>query len=523
MKIKHIRTKLISFIILLIVVLTTINNWYFLSSYSKLLYDELKKRGIEIANNLAYTSREGILTGNLFSELTPLVESVKIEPDVAFVTIVNKTGLVLAHSNPKEIGKVYEDELTKKALLFKNLIEIQKNKQIIIFGSKVRVIGEGILEKTQELEGKKPETIGAVIIGVSLKNLHLKMNHIFTINLIITVGMAILGVIFTFLFSTSITKPIRSLTEVAHAISQGEIWRRANVKTADEVGELANSFNQMTTDLINSREEVQKAKEHLEERVEEATKEIKKTNLDLTTRSKELEKVNLELDRFTYTVSHDLKEPLRSIETFTNFLLEDYSDKLDDEAKDFLKRISASANRMKNMIGDLLTLSRFSKMESSFESIVPETIIKSALKRIEPIISEKNVQIKIADDLPIIYGDKVKLVEVFYNLISNAIKYNNREKPIIEIDQPMPQPAKDEVVIYVKDNGIGIEEQYYEEIFKIFKRLHTREEYGGGTGVGLPIVRKIMDDHNGRVWLESKVEQGTTFYLAFPKKVIGNL
>ncbi|MEW6621399.1 MAG: ATP-binding protein, partial [bacterium] len=203
--------------------------------------------------------------------------------------------------------------------------------------------------------------------------------------------------------------------------------------------------------------------------------------------------------------------------------LEDYSDKLDDEAKDFLKRISASANRMKNMIGDLLTLSRFSKMESSFESIVPETIIKSALKRIEPIISEKNVQIKIADDLPIIYGDKVKLVEVFYNLISNAIKYNNREKPIIEIDQPMPQPAKDEVVIYVKDNGIGIEEQYYEEIFKIFKRLHTREEYGGGTGVGLPIVRKIMDDHNGRVWLESKVEQGTTFYLAFPKKVIGNL
>ncbi|MFH1898335.1 MAG: ATP-binding protein, partial [Candidatus Desantisbacteria bacterium] len=107
---------------------------------------------------------------------------------------------------------------------------------------------------------------------------------------------------------------------------------------------------------------------------------------------------------------------------------------------------------------------------------------------------------------------------VFYNLISNAIKYNDKEKPVIEIDCPIPQPKDDEVMVFVKDNGIGIDKNSYDEVFKIFRRLHARNEYEGGTGAGLAIVKKIMDEHGARIWIEGKVGEGTVFYLSFAKK-----
>ncbi|MFH0774574.1 MAG: ATP-binding protein [bacterium] len=289
-------------------------------------------------------------------------------------------------------------------------------------------------------------------------------------------------------------------------------------KRAEELQILYERLIEKTRELEKAKLELEEWAKTLEKRVEERTGEVRTKSYELEKAVDELKEVNRELDSFVYTASHDLKEPLRGIENFSKFLLQDYWDKIDDQGKNYLQRISGGANRMKNLIDDLLTLSRITRTKRPYTSCDVGEIAKESARRIESINEEKGVQLRIREDLPFIYGDKIKLLEVFYNLISNAIKYNDKEKPIIEIDCPIPQP-KDEVIIWVKDNGIGIDNRYYDEIFKIFKRLHTQQEYGGGTGAGLAIVKRIIEEHNGRIWVESELSKGSKFYISIPKIV----
>ncbi|MFH1612224.1 MAG: ATP-binding protein [bacterium] len=247
--------------------------------------------------------------------------------------------------------------------------------------------------------------------------------------------------------------------------------------------------------------------------------ERKQAEVELKTHTETLESVNKELDSFVYTASHDLKEPLRGIDTFSQFILEDYSDKLDDTGKDYLKRISASINRMQNLIDDLLALSRISRIKNPYTSVDSGNLVKSVIKRLKYFVEEKNVKIEIDDELPFIFCDEVKIKEVFYNLILNAIKYNNKSNPEIEIGVVVNnQIPTTEHQFFIRDNGIGIPKEHFETIFQIFKRLHARDEYGGGTGAGLAIVKKIIDEHNGKIWLKSEESKGTTFFFTISKK-----
>ncbi|MDI6734648.1 MAG: ATP-binding protein [bacterium] len=520
MKRISIKTKLAFFSSILMVAVAVVLSWYFLTSASNLLHNELRKKGIEIVRNLEITCKEGILTKNLFKELNPLIEATMCDQDMSYVAIVDREGKVLAHSKPEEIGKVYKEALSEKAILSREPICLEETKKIIVLGGCVEIGEEQtLLEKTGELEVEKPGPIGAILIGISLENLYLKMNNILKISLPITIGLIIIGIIFAFLFSARITNPISTLTKISHAISEGDLKKRVEVKTNDEIGELAVTFNQMTENLKKAMDELELEKQSLEQKVHERTQELEETNIKLKTHTEELEAVNKELDSFTYSASHDLKEPLRGIQSFSQFILEDYADKLDDTGKDYLKRLCALANRMKSLIDNLLALSRISRIKNPYTCVDANKLVQEILKPLKPIIEEKNVKIEIDDELPFIFCDEVKIKQVFHNLISNAINYNDKKQTEIEIGiEERLVDGISQSVFFVKDNGIGIEEKYFEEIFGIFKRLHQGDAYGGGTGAGLAIVKRVITDHGGNVWVKSKSGEGSTFYFSLPKR-----
>ena len=242
--------------------------------------------------------------------------------------------------------------------------------------------------------------------------------------------------------------------------------------------------------------------------------DLKESKEILEYQKQSLEDVNKELNDFTYIVSHDLKEPLRSIDAYAKFIVDDYHDKFGEEGKHDIERIRANTERMKKLIDDLLELSRLKRRGSTIEEVETEELIGEVKMRLEYAIKQKGVEIVIKNKLPKIFCDRVRLTEVFLNLISNAIKFDDKQKPIIEIG------CNDKggfYEFYVKDNGIGIKEEYFDKIFEIFQRLGKREDVEG-TGAGLTIAKKIVQMHRGKIWLESKTGEGSTFYFTIPKE-----
>ncbi|MCF2146806.1 GAF domain-containing protein [Desmonostoc muscorum LEGE 12446] len=225
----------------------------------------------------------------------------------------------------------------------------------------------------------------------------------------------------------------------------------------------------------------------------------------------ELERRNNELDAFAYIASHDLKEPLRGIHNYSNFLIEDYGEILDEEGRHKLRTLIRLTQRMEDLIDSLLHFSRLGRIDLSMQDTDINSIVQRNLDLLSARIEEMGVEIRIPRPLPTVYCDRVQVGEVFNNLIANAIKYNDKPEKWIEIgyvEAASPAP----VTFYVRDNGIGIREKHFEAIFRIFKRLHGPSKYGGGTGAGLTITKKIVERHGGKIWVESTYGEGSTFY-----------
>lgn len=234
---------------------------------------------------------------------------------------------------------------------------------------------------------------------------------------------------------------------------------------------------------------------------------------DTLKKSSEIENRNKELDDFTYVVSHDLKEPLISIEGYSKIVMKDYKEKLDEEGKEYLGAIVQSTSRMKNLIDDLLTLSRLGRMTDEIEVVSVRTIIDEILYDLQFSLREKKLAVHVAENMPVVRYSGTRLSMVFRNLISNAMKFCDKPLPKIDIGV---READDEFVFSVADNGIGIEPQYFERIFTIFQRLKRSEEFRG-TGAGLTIAKRIVEREGGRIWLDSTPGVGSTFYFTVKK------
>jgi signal transduction histidine kinase len=225
----------------------------------------------------------------------------------------------------------------------------------------------------------------------------------------------------------------------------------------------------------------------------------------------ELKRSNEDLERFAYVISHDLQEPLRAVTSYTQLLARGYGDKLDDKARKYIEHISSGAERMRVLINGLLELSRLSTEPPRLRPIDCGRLLEQVLASLEVLRAETGARVT-HDPLPTVMGNAVRLTQLFLNLISNAIKFRGEQPPHVHVGA---RPEGTEWVIWVEDNGIGIEQTYLDAIFVMFKRLHTRDEYPGA-GIGLAVVKKIVEQHGGRIWVESEQGKGSKFFFTLP-------
>ena len=299
------------------------------------------------------------------------------------------------------------------------------------------------------------------------------------------------GALVAYVMSRRMSLPLRRVTDAAEALAAGRDVAAVPVTRSDEIGRLATSFNAMA-------EEVRRSHALLEHRVEERTAALRGANR--------------ELESFSYSVSHDLRAPLRAVDGFAAILEEDHGDELSSDARRYLVRIRTSAQQMGALIDDLLAFSRLGRQPISRSHVDLEVLAHSVIEEVCRQEGRDPVEVALGT-LPPVQGERSMLRQVFVNLVQNALKFTRHRRPA---DIAIGCSVRDgEPVYYVRDDGVGFDMRYADKLFGVFQRLHPAEDFEG-TGVGLAVVKRVIERHGGRVWAESAPDAGATFYFTIP-------
>ena len=395
----------------------------------------------------------------------------------AYGYVADRHGLILAHqSNP-----TYVEHQTD----FSSVPSVQR-----ALGGRAGagqfsnpIDGEVKLGAYRTLPGSGWAVVYAIPLAVALAPVNLLTKGI----LLSTAALATLVGLLAFVMARRITGPIQQLTAAARTIGTGDVAQRIDVRTGDEVQTLGEEFNRMAAAL--GEKETQ-----------------------LIRRAEELQTANRELEAFSYSVSHDLRAPLRAMDGFTRILLAEEAGTLSPEGIRYLGLVRENAGYMGHLVDGLLTFSRLGRQAVSRQAVSIEEVVRLALDERHAEQEGRHVEV-VKGDLPPCEGDPRLLRQVWVNLLSNAFKFTrNREEARIELGCEMADGVP---VYFVKDNGIGFDMRYVDKLFGVFQRLHRQEDYEG-TGVGLAIVQRIVHRHGGRVWAEGKEGQGAAFYFTLP-------
>ena len=341
----------------------------------------------------------------------------------------------------------------------------------------------------------------ALLVEVSQREAFAPLRRIALTILATALLAAVVVALGTVIVARQVVEPIRGVTEAAQRVAGGDLEARAPIVTDDELGVLGRSFNEMTARLGVMYEDLQ------HENAERRRAEASQRGL-----ISELEGKNEELERFAYTLSHDLKAPLVTIRGFLGVLANDIEDGHDSRALEDIGRIEEAVQRMRLLLDELLELSRIGRLTNPSEDVPLQDIVEEALKLVRGAVDQRGVVVQVADDLPVVHGDRARLVDVLQNLVENAAKFmGDQEHPRVEIGV---RSEGGEPAVFVKDNGMGIEPRYQERVFGLFERLDSQSD---GTGIGLAIVKRILEVHGSRVWIESAGRgKGATFCFTIP-------
>ena len=515
-----IRYKLIGAILIPIMLLgagVLFIGWY---TYGPSLATEIIKKGIADSEYLAIVGLDPMLERN-YDRITQLAyEEKKVDLSIAYIFFLDEKRHVVAHTFsdgfPVDLVDAnwasMEDEDPARLL---------RSRETSIYDIAVPIRAGGI-------------RIGEVRIGIHKAYIDQPLEHFMTVLSLSVVAIATLGTAFSIFRANQIIRPLRRLTRRAERLGTRDLDYPIVIKTGDEIELLAKAFNRMG-------ERLKSAYTELERKVADRTRELESRNRELsemntalrrtqsaivftledldesneklreTTQS--LQEKTQEMEEFLYSVSHDLRAPVVTINGFSNILLEDYCSILDDEAMHYLERIKVNTKHMERLIDDLLQLSRIGRVPLRLESVRLSDLIDEVLTTLRSPIEEREGKVRVGDDLPTIRCDRKEIQRVLLNLIENANKHcGDGESPEIDIGC---QEDERYYRIFVRDNGPGIDPNYHDKIFRVFQQLEANQQ--GGTGIGLAIVKKAVEMHKGTVWVESESGQGATFFFTIPK------
>ncbi len=402
--------------------------------------------------------------------------------------------------------------------------EADKEKLAIKAGKEGYKFAEGLLTVFVPIV-LDSETIGTLCIRSDLSPMYVALRRNVENALIVLLLAAMAAYIISSRLQRIISDPILSLANVAKDVSEKRDYStRASKQSNDEVGMLIDSFNEMLEQIQQRDSELVKAKDELEIRVQERTAELTNTNQQLKGEIgerekaerkqvelyKELESVNQELKDFAYIASHDLKAPLRAIKTLADWISSDYGDKLDQDGQEQLKLLRQRVDRMHNLIDGILQYSRVGRVREKNTEIHLDKLLPEIIDILAP---PENIKITLETAMPVIKCEETRITQVFQNLLSNAVKY--MDKPDGQIKVSCIEEGES-WKFSIADNGPGIDKKHWDRIFKIFQTLTPRDEFES-TGIGLTVVKKIIEMYGGKIWLESEVGKGTMFFFTLSK------
>ena len=342
------------------------------------------------------------------------------------------------------------------------------------------------------------EVLGEVHLALSKKGLHQARRNIFFSNLFAALGFSLLLVSAILLILRRVSRPLEALATTMHNARHGDWGEPAQLKGPREIQEIGETYNALIQNIRLREEELCELNQHLEERIQERTQALQTSNK--------------ELESFSYSVSHDLRAPLRAIDGFSQALLEDYGAALDNQGQDYLNRIRKGAGRMGELIDDMLMLSRVTRFEMQIQSVNMSELASVVVGQLREQFPQREVEFTVKPDMRV-QADPQLLRIVLENLLGNAWKYTGlTAQARVEFIQTR---INDETVYVVRDNGAGFDMRYVDKLFGAFQRLHGKEFEG--TGVGLATAHRILLRHGGRIWAEAEVNKGASFFFTLPK------
>ena len=315
------------------------------------------------------------------------------------------------------------------------------------------------------------------------------------------------------LISRRIVKPILALSDAARALAKGDLSRKVEFSANDEIGGLCAAFNEMAEDLRTTTTSIENLDREIHER-QKAEEALDDLNRKLEAANRELIRTNKELQEFAHIAAHDLKTPLRAIGTLADWIATDYADKFDEQGQEQVRLLVTKAKQMAALIDDIL---HYSGVGHSLQKPQPVDLNNLVAEVIAEIAPPDHIELAVQKDLPTIVGKKTHLIQIFQNLLGNAVKYMDKPRGNIKITCV---EQEDSWTFSITDNGPGIDGRYFEKIFEIFQTLGRRGD-GESTGIGLSIVKKLVELNNGRVWVESELGKGSTFFFTLPKQEWG--